>query len=256
MCLATTQKRSGTSEHLFLTIATETLKSWQLKNDPATMPFISMVLSLLHDVPGNESNKEASTVPMHYSNSHFLPKTYVSQTFFLSFRSCIFFFFFLSFFNPVTGIYISLLSSHFFLKSPSLQQETVIITRRPFWAAGIPPSFNYQQDLTLSGLQGHSDMGTWRQKVVWPQDKDIPKGTGQIMTYCNPTGSCLLFWKWVIMAKGIFFPLLLTAFENSRKGLCVQVLACSKMHRALKNCNNNSLKIGHFYSYEPVCLSI
>jgi len=45
------------------------------------MPFISMVLSLLHDIPGNESNKEESTVPMRYSNSHFLPKSYVSQPF-------------------------------------------------------------------------------------------------------------------------------------------------------------------------------
>lgn len=82
------------------------------------MSFISMVLSLLHDIPGNESNKEVSTVPMPYSNSHFLPKSQVSQPFnLLSFRSWVSFPsapFFLSFFNPVTGIYISLLSSCFF----------------------------------------------------------------------------------------------------------------------------------------------
>lgn len=192
-------------------MATETLQSWQLKNDcasSATMPFISMVLSLLHDIPGNESNKEVSTVPMRHSNSHFLPKSYVSQPFnLLSFRSWVSFFsfFFLSFFNPVTGIYISLLSSCCFPKSPSLQQETVIITRRPFWAAGIPPSFNYQQDLTLPGLWGHSDMETWRQEMVWSRDTDITTGSGQSMPYCNPTGSCLLFLKWVITATGKFF---------------------------------------------------
>lgn len=76
-----------------------------------------MVLSLLHDIPGNESNKEVSTVPMPYSNSHFLPKSHVTSPLISYPLEAGFLFFSLSscpFLNPVTGIYISLLSSWVF----------------------------------------------------------------------------------------------------------------------------------------------